>query len=91
MFLTNSLPELYFSLTDTTSSNHFLKCLLRPQLSKFAACLVTALESEDPDLANDDEDSDTYPVTKQTLQMLIHDLQTVQQAATVTVNQAAVA
>nr|XP_018905574.1 PREDICTED: PHD finger protein 20 isoform X1 [Bemisia tabaci] len=42
---------------------------------------IAALESEDPDLAND-ETPDFYPQTKQTIQMVMKDLQTVRRIAT---------
>uniref|UniRef100_A0A1B6FS79 MBD domain-containing protein n=1 Tax=Cuerna arida TaxID=1464854 RepID=A0A1B6FS79_9HEMI len=42
---------------------------------------IAALESEDPDLASD-EASDHCPATKQTVQMILHDLCTVRRVAT---------
>jgi hypothetical protein len=41
---------------------------------------VSALESQDPDAAKD-EGPDFYPQTKQTIQMLLRDLQTMRRIA----------
>lgn len=41
---------------------------------------VSALESQDPDAAKD-EGPDFYPQTKQTIQMLLRDLQTMRKIA----------
>jgi hypothetical protein len=41
---------------------------------------VSALESQDPDAAKD-EGPDFYPKTKQTVQMLLRDLQTMRKIA----------
>ena len=44
--------------------------------------MFTALESQDPDLASEETD-DHYPVTKQTVHMLLRDLTTIRKLAAI--------
>jgi hypothetical protein len=55
-------------------------CLRYLLLKRRQNMSVSALESQDPDAAKD-EGPDFYPQTKQTVQMLLRDLQTMRRIA----------
>lgn len=64
----------------TTEIEHLDSYELNSLLKRRENISVSALESQDPDAAKD-EGPDFYPQTKQTVQMLLRDLQTMRRIA----------
>jgi hypothetical protein len=64
----------------TTEIEHLDPYELNLLLKRRQNISVSALESQDPDAAKD-EGPDFYPQTKQTIQMLLRDLQTMRKIA----------
>lgn len=64
----------------TTEIEQLDSCELNLLLKRRQNISVSALESQDPDAAKD-EGPDFYPQTKQTIQMLLRDLQTMRKIA----------